>query len=102
MIHFFRRIRQKLLTNNQMKKYFLYAIGEIALVMIGILFALQINNWNQNRLNDGLEIDYLNRLHADIQRDTAVLHGNIDASIKKRTFLQSISDKSLTTLNNKE
>ena len=52
MIKFFRKIRQKLLTENKFSKYLIYALGEILLVMIGILLALQINNWNQNRLND--------------------------------------------------
>lgn len=49
MIHFFRRIRQRLLSDGKASKYLLYAIGEIALVMIGILLALQINNWNEAR-----------------------------------------------------
>ncbi len=46
MIPFFRRIRRKLADNNQLLKYSRYAIGEIVLVVIGILIALQINNWN--------------------------------------------------------
>ena len=50
MIKFFRKIRQKLLTQNKFSKYLLYAVGEIVLVVIGILIALQINNWNQDRL----------------------------------------------------
>lgn len=49
MIKFFRKIRKKLLAENRFNKYFLYAIGEIVLVVIGILIALQINNWNENR-----------------------------------------------------
>lgn len=49
MIKFFRRIRQKLLSENKFSKYLLYAIGEIVLVVIGILIALQINNWNEQR-----------------------------------------------------
>ncbi|AZQ57844.1 hypothetical protein EJ994_03135 [Maribacter sp. MJ134] len=48
MIKFFRKIRQKLLAENRFSKYLLYAIGEIVLVVIGILIALQINNWNEN------------------------------------------------------
>ena len=48
MIKFFRKIRKSLLTENRFSKYLLYAIGEIILVIIGILFALQINNWNEN------------------------------------------------------
>ena len=49
MINFFRRIRQRLLTENKFSKYLIYAIGEIALVVIGILIALQINNLNEDR-----------------------------------------------------
>ena len=49
MIKFFRKIRQQLIQQNKMGKYFKYAIGEIILVVIGILIALQINNWNENR-----------------------------------------------------
>ena len=49
MIKFFRKIRQNLLSEGKTTKYFKYAIGEIVLVVIGILIALQINNWNENR-----------------------------------------------------
>ena len=52
MIKFFRKIRQKLLSENKFSKYFLYAIGEIALVVIGILIALGINDWKENRKNE--------------------------------------------------
>ncbi len=48
MIKFFRRIRQNLLTENKFSKYLIYAFGEIFLVVIGILIALSINNWNEN------------------------------------------------------
>jgi len=60
MLRFFRQIRQRLLTDNppdqasragKFSKYLLYAIGEILLVVIGILIALEVNNWNENRLN---------------------------------------------------
>lgn len=51
MIKFFRKIRQNLLTENKFSKYLLYAIGEIILVVIGILIALQINNWNEEKKN---------------------------------------------------
>ncbi len=49
MIKFFRRIRQQLLSENKFSKYLIYAFGEIVLVVIGILIALQINNANENR-----------------------------------------------------
>ena len=51
MINFFRRIRQTLLTQNKMSQYLLYAIGEIILVVIGILIALYINNANEKKIN---------------------------------------------------
>ena len=50
MIKFFRKIRQQLLNESKFKKYLLYAIGEIILVVIGILIALAINNNNQKRI----------------------------------------------------
>jgi type II secretory pathway pseudopilin PulG len=49
MINFFRKIREKLLTEGKTGKYLKYAIGEIVLVMIGILLAVQVNNWNEQR-----------------------------------------------------
>ena len=51
MIKFFRRVRRQLLAGNKFSKYLLYAIGEVVLVVIGILIALQINTWNQERIN---------------------------------------------------
>lgn len=50
MIKFFRHIRRSHINQNQMGKYFKYAIGEILLVVIGILIALQINNINENKI----------------------------------------------------
>lgn len=47
MIKFFRKIRQNLITEGKTGKYLKYAVGEVVLVVIGILIALQINNWNE-------------------------------------------------------
>ena len=86
MIKFFRKIRQQLLTpapegtrsvraGNKVSKYLLYAIGEIVLVMIGILLALQVNNWNENRKKNQLAQKYLQTLYMDfIQNDVLVDH----------------------------
>lgn len=52
MLRFFRRIRQNLLSQNKFSKYLLYAVGEIFLVVIGILIALQLNKWNEGRKDD--------------------------------------------------
>ena len=66
MIKFFRHIRQRLLTENKFSKYLLYAIGEILLVVIGILIALQINNANEARKERAIEVNYLKNLRADL------------------------------------
>ena len=50
MLKFFRQLRRRLLTDNKFSKYLLYAVGEILLVVIGILIALEVNNWNENRI----------------------------------------------------
>ena len=69
MIKFFRKIRQKLLTENKLSKYLLYAIGEIVLVVIGILIALQINNWNQRKLEQTSLSEYLSSISQNIKDD---------------------------------
>ncbi|KPM32943.1 Hypothetical protein I595_1370 [Croceitalea dokdonensis DOKDO 023] len=77
MIKFFRKIRQKLLAENRFSKYLLYAIGEIILVVIGILIALQINNWNENIKSIALEKAYYCKIAEDLQVDIK----NIDSSM---------------------
>lgn len=67
MIHFFRRIRQSLLEGNKIRKYFIYAIGEIALVVIGILLALQVNNWNQQNKSLKTELAALKNLKQEFE-----------------------------------
>ena len=67
MIKFFRKIRQSVLSEGKTGKYFKYAIGEIILVVIGILIALQINNWNENRKNKIAEADYYCRILDDFE-----------------------------------
>ena len=69
MIKFFRRIRQKLLSENKFSKYLLYALGEIILVVIGILIALSINNWNEDRKNDLREIRLVKNIVEDLSLD---------------------------------
>ena len=67
MIKFFRRIRQQLVSQNRFSKYMLYAIGEIVLVMIGILLALQINNWNESQKINKWEYRFLIDLKSELQ-----------------------------------
>ena len=67
MLRFFRQIRQRLLSENKFSKYLLYAIGEIVLVVAGILIALQINNWNEYRKSGQAELALLRELKADLE-----------------------------------
>jgi len=69
MIKFFRRIRYDLMEKNKTGKYFKYVIGEIILVVIGILIALQVNNWNESYKEQKLVIQYQERLIDDIKGD---------------------------------
>lgn len=77
MIKLFRKIRQNLLVENKTGKYFKYAIGEIVLVVIGILIAVSINNWNENRKqNQSIKIS-IHSLKNDLKKDTIQLKMSI-------------------------
>ncbi|MCW9038462.1 DUF6090 family protein [Altibacter sp.] len=69
MIKFFRKIRQRLINENRISKYLLYAIGEIILVVIGILIALQINNWNEERKDNTFEKEVLSQIQENLVQD---------------------------------
>lgn len=73
MLSFFRQIRQRLLTDNKFSKYLLYAIGEILLVVIGILIALQIDEWREARHNEILQDSYIASFKRDLIADTLLL-----------------------------
>ncbi|HEX9826941.1 MAG TPA: DUF6090 family protein [Flavobacteriaceae bacterium] len=109
MIKFFRKIRQKLLSENKFGKYLTYAIGEIFLVVIGILIALQINDWNDVKKNKVIEQQLLTSLLEEFQANLILLDSTIKAneriyetSIKIGEFtgplLSSIPEKSLSLL----
>ena len=73
MIAFFRKIRHTLLSGNKFSKYLLYAIGEIILVVIGILIALQIDNWNQERQNRTVKRDLLEKIYIEFQANRELI-----------------------------
>lgn len=73
MIKFFRKIRQTLLSEGKTGKYLKYAMGEIVLVVIGILIALSINNWNEEKKGKAELIQYLSSLKENIREDIKVL-----------------------------
>ena len=82
MIKFFRRIRHQLFSENKFSKYLLYALGEIVLVVIGILIALQLNQIQQEKKERTKELSYLNELHLDFSSNQIQL----DSIIKNNTF----------------
>jgi hypothetical protein len=77
MIKFFRHIRQAMIKENRVSKYLLYAIGEIILVVIGILIALQINNWNSDRQLRVQEQEYLTSLKNEFSINLKLLNQSI-------------------------
>ena len=85
MIKFFRKIRQNLLMENKTGKYFKYAIGEIVLVVLGILIALSINNWNENKKDRRNETVFLQGIINDIDEQRLVLEDQVDAETRRVT-----------------
>ncbi|MEY8848585.1 DUF6090 family protein [Psychroserpens sp. XS_ASV72] len=78
MIKFFRKIRQNLLSEGKTGKYLKYAIGEIILVVIGILIALQVSNWNKERMDSDFEQEVLFDLNTEIKSNIKTLEMIID------------------------
>lgn len=77
MLKIFRKVRHQMIKNNKVTTYLLYAIGEIVLVMIGILLALQVNNWNQERTKKNELKNILKTVALDLKADTLVANGLI-------------------------
>lgn len=72
MIKFFKKVRYNLMETGKTSKYLKYAVGEILLVVIGILIALAANNWNENRKTAKKEITYYNRLISNLNYDISL------------------------------
>lgn len=88
MIKFFRKIRQKMLSENKFSKYLIYAIGEIILVVIGILIALQINNTNESNKARSKELQYLKNIKTDLNLNIQNIN---DFITKRNTQIKSAS-----------
>jgi hypothetical protein len=99
MIKFFRKIRQNLLMENKTRKYFKYAIGEIILVVIGILIALSINNWNEKRKNNILKQAYINNLKIDLNADIQKLEelNELNNEFEKDAYTAYIPNFTMTS-----
>jgi hypothetical protein len=94
MLHFLRGIRRSLINTGATRKYLVYAVGEILLVMIGILLALQVNNWNEERLSSKEELNILKSLLAGLVKDQS------DILFNQRFLSESIlsGDKVISSL----
>ncbi|WP_047419858.1 hypothetical protein [Cellulophaga sp. Hel_I_12] len=90
MIKFFRKIRQQLLTENKFGKYLVYAIGEIILVIIGILIALAINDQSKKRDNNKLLDSYIIQLNAEVDSNLKKLNDNKDETTQILTELDTL------------
>jgi hypothetical protein len=92
MLGLLRRIQKEELVPSGLRKYIAYAIGEIALVVLGILIALQINNWNEDRIEQRQIADYARALIKDLERDVrmvAIIGAEINVLMQK---IDTLSD----------
>ncbi len=90
MIKFFRNIRQTLIMENKTSKYLKYAIGEIVLVVIGILIALQINNWNEQRKEDKMGLQFLKGIQSDLEKDIILIDSVLKVNKQCFSLISSI------------
>ena len=110
MIKFFRKIRYNLMSENKTSKYFKYAIGEILLVMIGILLALQVNNWNEVRKSKTKATTILKEIRSDMVKDLEIIEDlkpywgmqimyfkKVFPAFKPRKEIATFTDKEIAT-----
>lgn len=90
MIKFFRHIRQSLINQNRTKKYLLYAIGEIILLVIGILIALQVNNWNENKKQQAEAHSKIQELKQEFTENRVVLKQRINELENANNYVREI------------
>lgn len=95
----FRNIRQQMVTKNKVGNYILYAIGEIALVMVGILLALQVNNWNEHRKLKNTINNTLRTIAIDLETDTIYASSLITHYEKNQENSKKILNNEITTEN---
>lgn len=93
MLNFFRKTRKQLAEDNKPLKYMRYAIGEIVLVVIGILIALGINNWNEDKNMHKRELTLLSELSSNLEINITNLENDINTqtkSIKSFNYIFSL------------
>ena len=99
MFSYLRKIRRDLIKEGNLKRYLAYAVGEVIIVVIGILLALYLNNWNQQRTEIKLELQYYQSIKIQLNEDLTTLYGEINYN---QNFLNQFSfAKKLILLNDK-
>ena len=98
MIKFFRNIRKTLLNEGKTTKYLKYAIGEIILVMIGILLALQVNNWNEQRIQSKSLRKALGQVINDLKQDEETLKMYEEMEHKHLQYLGAVSNSNYNNI----
>jgi hypothetical protein len=96
MISFFRKIRRGLLTDNKLTKYLIYASGEIVLVVIGILIALQVNNGNETRKKEKTTIEILKQIQTDIISSVENADGALEIYREKDSLAYLVLSEKVT------
>ncbi len=97
MIRFFRTLRRRLLAENRLGRYLLYAMGEIMLVVIGILIALQVDQWNEERKLRTQAKEYEERLINDIITDTLSIHRSLPIRLETIENIEAYFERFETT-----
>lgn len=92
MLKFFRTIRKKLIEKDNVRRYLLYAIGEILLVVIGILIALQVNNWNEERKRQQDIRSYVTAMVSDLEQDVREIDIRIEQIEEKIASIDRLAD----------
>ena len=95
MLKFFRKIRQSLLSENKFSDYLIYALGEILLVVIGILIALQVNNWNQYQNNKAKFTTLLHELAVNLVKEVEESEFVLEAYFKKDSIIALSLDEKI-------
>ena len=95
MFKFFRNIRQSLLMKDKISKYYKYAFGEIILVVIGILIALSINNWNEARKNRIEQLILINNIIEDLRLDSIHINKSLSEVGNQKKLVDDLISKSL-------
>ncbi|MCB0657169.1 MAG: hypothetical protein KDC57_13585, partial [Saprospiraceae bacterium] len=95
MVTFLRQVRKSLLESGAARRYFIYAAGEIVLVVVGILIALQINNWNESRNEREQECNVLHELIENLEINVK----RLDVNIERGNTDNSMADVLITSIN---